>query len=293
MCKPYTYFIKHKITGQFYYGVKYGKDADPSTFWEEYFTSSKAVHTIIERDGKEAFETQIRKIFDDPEKAYLWEQKVISKIINKDKCLNAALGFSFDPNKNRNIVGSDGLTNYQRCAKKASETMLNDICENGLNKYQRLAFERYERLGEAYKDKSKKSAQTMKKKGTYDEIAKKHKVFQNEIMPSGLTRAKETGQKVSETRKKLFKEGKLKKLEGLQNPMAKIIKIFNKNDDLVFTCYGNFDKICKENKLPVSFLKKSYQEGGIRFKKTKGMATEFFERHKQFEGWYAKVEKNE
>ena len=288
MSQPYTYFIKHKHTGQFYYGVKFGKDANPETFWVDYFTTSKTVHSIIERDGVDCFDVQIRKTFKDAESAYRWEQKVISKIINKTNCINAALGFSWDSNKNRNIPDKNGITNYQKCARKARETMLNDIDENGLNTYQRSAYERYERLGENYKSKSEKSAKTMKENGTYEDNAKKHKIYQNEVMDSGLTRAQETGKKVSKTRKQMFKDGLLEKNNGHKNPSAKIIDIFDNNDKLMFVCHGNFNKVCEIHNLPVSFLKRSYQNNGIKFKKSRGMSKEFYERHKHFEGWYAK-----
>ena len=289
MSIPYTYFIKHKRTGEFYYGVKFGKDANPDTFWIDYFTTSKAVHTIIERDGKDSFDAHVRKIFKESKEAYMWEQRVISKIINHEKCLNAALGFSFNANKNRNIIGASGLNNYQQCAAKARLTMLNDIDENGYNTYQRNAHKVYESRDEDYRvKKSERSAKTMREKGIYDMTSEKHKMYQNEIMSSGLTRAQETGKKVSKTRKMLFESGVLTGPLASKNPMAKKIKIFNENDELMFTCHGDFDKVCTTNHLPKSFLKKSYRNNGLKFCKMPGMTQDFFEANKQFSGWYAK-----
>ena len=45
---PYTYYIVHVPSGKKYYGVKYGQDADPETFWKPfgYFTSSKRVKAL-------------------------------------------------------------------------------------------------------------------------------------------------------------------------------------------------------------------------------------------------------
>jgi hypothetical protein len=40
------------------------------------------------------------------------------------------------------IVGDDGLTNAQRSARKAADTRLNDIDENGLNQYERWTIRR-------------------------------------------------------------------------------------------------------------------------------------------------------
>lgn len=42
----YFYKIKHKITGQYYVGCQYGKNADPNNFFITYFTSSKSVESM-------------------------------------------------------------------------------------------------------------------------------------------------------------------------------------------------------------------------------------------------------
>ena len=54
--KPYTYRIELKHTRQKYYGVKFALDADPDTFWVEYFTSSKVIHDLIDKHGRENLE---------------------------------------------------------------------------------------------------------------------------------------------------------------------------------------------------------------------------------------------
>jgi len=35
--------------------------------------------------------------------------------------------------------------------------------------------------------------------------------------------------------------------KGSKNPSTKRIKIFDNNDVLMYECFGDFDKICKEN----------------------------------------------
>lgn len=52
----YTYIIKFIPTGQLYVGSKYGKDANPETFWVEYFTSSNIIKDLIKEHGKDSFE---------------------------------------------------------------------------------------------------------------------------------------------------------------------------------------------------------------------------------------------
>lgn len=88
--KPYTYLLKHKPTGLFYYGVRYSKDCNPEDFWVKYFTSSKSVKKLIENYGKDSFEYEIRKTFDSAEKAIMWENKVLKRlnVINNPKFLN-------------------------------------------------------------------------------------------------------------------------------------------------------------------------------------------------------------
>lgn len=74
MCQPYTYRIKFLPTGQEYYGVRHGKKANPETFWQTYFTSSKVVKKLIEEHGTEAFEIVDIKTHTDKETALWYEE---------------------------------------------------------------------------------------------------------------------------------------------------------------------------------------------------------------------------
>jgi len=87
--KPYTYLIKWSKLGKSYYGVKYGKDADPSTFWKDYFTSSKYVQEMREEHG-EPDVIQVRRTFDCPKSAIQWECKVLIRLdaIHKPNWVN-------------------------------------------------------------------------------------------------------------------------------------------------------------------------------------------------------------
>ena len=87
--KPYTYLIKWSKLGKSYYGVKYGKNANPDTFWRNYFTSSKIVKRYRNKYGDPDI-IQIRRTFDTPEQALIWERKVLkrAKLTVNDKFLN-------------------------------------------------------------------------------------------------------------------------------------------------------------------------------------------------------------
>ena len=73
---PYTYRIKFIPTGEYYYGVRFSKNCDPSDLWSTYFTSSKKVKNLIRKYGKDSFTTEIRKVFETSEDAIKWEHRV-------------------------------------------------------------------------------------------------------------------------------------------------------------------------------------------------------------------------
>ena len=81
--KPYTYLIKFKPTGKYYYGsrvknVKLGLTPEEDLMLE-YTTSSKNINALIKEYGIGAFEWEIRKTFNTAEDAVLWEQKVLKR----------------------------------------------------------------------------------------------------------------------------------------------------------------------------------------------------------------------
>ena len=80
MTIPYTYLLKCIPENKYYYGVKYAKNANPETFWVDYFTSSKEVSLLVEKYGKDSFVFEIRKTFKTEKNARDWERKVIKKM---------------------------------------------------------------------------------------------------------------------------------------------------------------------------------------------------------------------
>lgn len=85
---PYTYLIRHKATGLLYYGCRYRKGCHPDDLWVKYFTSSNYVKELIERDGKDAFEFEVRKVFNTVEACRNWEERVLMKVHALDHYLN-------------------------------------------------------------------------------------------------------------------------------------------------------------------------------------------------------------
>lgn len=83
--QPYTYSVYCIPTGQFYYGVQYGKNANPTNIGTCYFTSSGFVRGLIKKYGKHNFIFRVRKIFRSKSEAVSWERKVINRLSKSKK----------------------------------------------------------------------------------------------------------------------------------------------------------------------------------------------------------------
>jgi len=92
--KPYTYLIKFKPTGQFYYGsrsknVRLGLNPEDDLMIR-YTTSSSKINDLITKYGLDAFEWEVRRTFDTVEQASDWETRVLKrcKVLESEKWLN-------------------------------------------------------------------------------------------------------------------------------------------------------------------------------------------------------------
>ena len=90
---PYTYLVKHKPSNCVYYGVRYAKNCHPDDFFIKYFTSSTTIKKLIDQDGIDSFEYEIRRTFTDASKARDWEVKVLRRmnVLYHDLFLNQAI----------------------------------------------------------------------------------------------------------------------------------------------------------------------------------------------------------
>lgn len=93
----YTYLLGWSKQKKYYYGVRYAKDCSVSDLMNKYFSSSKYVKKFIEENGNPDI-IEIRKEFDNKEKAMLWEHKVLRrlKVISKEKWLNKTDNIAID-----------------------------------------------------------------------------------------------------------------------------------------------------------------------------------------------------
>ena len=108
--KPYTYLIKHRPTGQVYYGVRSANKVDPhEDLWNKYYTSSPKVQRLIEETGKESFDVEVRKVFETKEQAVAWETKVLRrcKVLHDVRWLNQNVAGYIIPTEESNKKISD------------------------------------------------------------------------------------------------------------------------------------------------------------------------------------------
>lgn len=101
MTIPFTYLIGWSHQDLWYYGVKYAKGCKPSDLWTTYFTSSKYVNECRGLYGEPDI-IEIRRVFNTPKAAVLWEDAVIrrGKLFERSNFLNKAYtgGIHYDEN---------------------------------------------------------------------------------------------------------------------------------------------------------------------------------------------------
>jgi hypothetical protein len=127
---PYCYFIGWSKENKFYYGVRYAKKhkclyecgCHPDEFWVTYFTTSDYVTKMRERCGEPDI-IQIRKTFDNPKAAILWENKVLRRIdaIHRSNWLNKRNGIALYHDEDVRSKMSNSLKGL----KRSSETIEN------------------------------------------------------------------------------------------------------------------------------------------------------------------------
>lgn len=128
--KPYTYLIKFKPTGQCYYGSRYknvrlGLNPEDDLMIE-YSTSSTDINDLIEQYGLEAFEWEVRRMFDTPEQATDWEKRVLKrcKVLESEKWFNGNIaGYIVPTEKSRKKISEyhSGKPKSEEHKKKLSE----------------------------------------------------------------------------------------------------------------------------------------------------------------------------
>jgi hypothetical protein len=145
----YTYLITCLKNNQHYYGVSFKANTKPEDLWTTYFTSSKQVKKLIKEFGVDSFKVEVRKIFNDVNKARLWEHKVLRRLkvakrsdfINRtDNISINSKGFVWwtDGNKNTRALNSPGDEWYRGNTfkgRKKSKDSVKKMMETRLKKF--------------------------------------------------------------------------------------------------------------------------------------------------------------
>ena len=118
--KPYTYIIKHKPTDRFYYGYRGANKVEAhEDLWNKYYTSSPTIKKLIEQDGVDSFEVEVRKIFETAEQAAQWETKVLKRmrVLETGKWINANISGYRNPTE----VGRKRISETHKGKPKTQE----------------------------------------------------------------------------------------------------------------------------------------------------------------------------
>lgn len=124
MTIPYTYRVIHLPSKKWYYGVRYANKCNPSDLWRTYFTSSRIIKELLEKEGPSAFSVEIRKIFNTREEAIIWENRVLKRILKWETCLNENAFPAVTPEarargiETKRKIQKDGLTIFQQQGKR-------------------------------------------------------------------------------------------------------------------------------------------------------------------------------
>lgn len=111
---PYVYKITSK-NNEYYFGVRWDYKSTPrEDLWNEYFTSSTLVHELIQKNGKEYFDTEILFLFESKEDALNKEIELIKSSMKDDKCLNRACGKCTIWDDNLKKKMTENLKNYYK-----------------------------------------------------------------------------------------------------------------------------------------------------------------------------------
>lgn len=130
---PYTYLVGWSKLDKWYYGVRYAKRCDSSDLWVEYFTSSKVVKRL-RKNYDEPDVIQVRRIFNEPKSAIIWEQKVLRRLnaIRNDKWLNQSLA-GYEPAitiaKHGPLNSMYGKTPWNKGLSKETSSILKKVGE--------------------------------------------------------------------------------------------------------------------------------------------------------------------
>jgi hypothetical protein len=133
--KPYYYLIIHKPSGKYYAGSQYGKTSNPDNLLKTYFTSSKLVKELIQKDGVESFAIQYIECRDD---AREYEQKYLMENYEKygrEKFLQTYLNRNLSPGI---LLSEDIIEKANKKRKVSNSISAKKLIEEGRHNFQKI-----------------------------------------------------------------------------------------------------------------------------------------------------------
>lgn len=253
MKNHYVYRITNIILNKHYYGCRTSKKCSPKEdLGIKYFSSSKNKDFIKDqKNNPQNYKYKIINTFNNRKKAIKLEIKLHNKF-------NVGVNESFYNRSKQTSTGWDTTGIPSKISKKDREKIINarkKISYKGKNN---------PRYGCTVSDETKnKISHSLKNNGYSDSEEtrkKKSKSAKNRLPVSEETRKKiskvHKGKKVS---KKTIEKMIQTKSERIYPPNynSLLVNIYNENNEVVYECNGDFNKICNLNNLPTSALRKS------------------------------------
>lgn len=277
----------------------------------------KDVYLAEQRINKHLFKTRILSFHEDRKEALAEELRVqkLHNVVKNEKYMNMSYatinGFFGMDNKGinnpnfgkkrseteilkmkktinnilwQNTIRKESIEKMKETRKK-NKSLYEQNYKNGSSKRAKLAKE----TTVIYEDKIMTLQEATILKGLKTKSGKEWKETKGKLSIEKMTKIR-NDKEWKETMGKLALEKiNLTKLKngthtkpGAENPNAKKINIYDNFDNIVFKCHGNFDKVLKENNMPVKPFQVSRKLNGEKIKDTRYT--------KKFIGWYAKDE---
>jgi len=267
MKKFYVYRITNIKENKHYYGSRSTNINPINDLGIKYFSSSTDKNFINEQKlHNDRFIYKIIKIFDIHNSALELEIRLHNifqvhtnpKFYNKAKQTSTAFVSSFaghthtEEHKAKMSLLNKGKELSKECKEKISKSKLEGFASGKIKKPKG-------KLNGMY---GKKHSKTSKKLMS---IAGENKI-------------------ISDKTRKLHSNNWL----GTKNPNALKILIYNNEDQLMFTCLGNFSEICYDNNLPYRNLLESYQNNSKKIYMNKASTSQLKNKKMLiYIGWYA------
>lgn len=307
--KHYVYRITNILVGRHYYGVRSSKFEPINDLGIKYFSSSTNKKFILEqKNHPEWFTYKIIMTFHTRELANMFEIKLHEKfnVSSNEKFYNRSENTSVGwvSYGKVSVVNEQGETfQVSLNDKRYIEGKLKSAATGKVNAIDRKTGNKKTVSVEEYHNNKNLICNNTGKVPIINNEGNSSLISKNEYnkghlkhVSIGLVSACDT---LTGTTKKVSKVEfdtnsdlvgvNTNRIFGHNNPNAKTILIFDKNDTLMFKCVGNFEEVCKENNLPFTSLKRTIYSKKRLYLTKKGKKDAINNKTIQFKGWYANI----